>query len=130
VGLAEEKYMLFTTFRRDGRAVATPVWVVGLPGGELGFSTGSGSGKAKRLRHTPRVTVQACDRSGSTTHGETHTATARLVSGEELARIRTAVRAKYGAMALLTSLFPLVARLRGKPSEHEIVGVVVSLIAR
>ena len=26
--LGSEKYVLLTTFRKDGRAVATPVWVV------------------------------------------------------------------------------------------------------
>jgi hypothetical protein len=52
VALENDKYMQFTTFRRDGRAVSTPVWLVQLPEGEIGFSTGSDSGKAKRLSHT------------------------------------------------------------------------------
>ena len=37
VSLEKEKYVLFSTFRRDGRAVSTPVWLVQLPDGESGF---------------------------------------------------------------------------------------------
>jgi PPOX class probable F420-dependent enzyme len=74
MNLENEKYVLFTTFRRDGRAVSTPVWLVQMPDGEFGFSTGSESGKAKRLRHTPRVTLQGCDRSGGDAHGPVYDA--------------------------------------------------------
>jgi len=52
VTLADEKYVLLTTFRRDSTPVTTPVWVVPLDDGKLAFLTSSGSGKAKRLAHT------------------------------------------------------------------------------
>ena len=65
VALADEKYILLTTFRRDGTPVATPVWAVPLDDGKIGFWTSSGSGKAKRLAHTERVTVQALRHDGS-----------------------------------------------------------------
>ena len=45
MALADEKYILLTTFRRDGTPVPTPVWVVSLDEGKLGFWTSSGSGK-------------------------------------------------------------------------------------
>ena len=95
MSLENEKYVLFTTFRRNGRAVSTPVWLVQMPDGEFGFSTGSESGKAKRLRHTPRVTLQGCDRSGGDAHGPVYDAQARLVTGTELAQVRAAITAKY-----------------------------------
>jgi PPOX class probable F420-dependent enzyme len=87
MSLENEKYVLFTTFRRNGRAVSTPVWLVQMPDGEFGFSTGSESGKAKRLRHTPRVTLQGCDRSGGDAHGPVYDAQARLVTGTALAQV-------------------------------------------
>ena len=62
--LDPEKYILLTTFKRDGTPVPTPVWVVPLDDGQLGLWTSSGSGKAKRLAHTSRVTIQACDARG------------------------------------------------------------------
>ena len=37
--LGAEKYVLLTTFRRDGRAVATPLWVV--PGAALASGLGT-----------------------------------------------------------------------------------------
>jgi hypothetical protein len=105
VGLADEKYLLLTTFRRDGRAVATPVWAVPLEGGRIGFWTSSGSGKAKRLAHTERVTVQPCDSRGKAKPGTAVTnATARLVTGAELDEISRAVVAKYGFMTKVTKV--------------------------
>jgi PPOX class probable F420-dependent enzyme len=130
VTLVDEKYMLFTTFRRDGRAVSTPVWLVHLPEGEIGFSTGSDSGKAKRLRHTPRVTLQACDRTGGNAHGPVLDGRARLVSGAELQQIQTATKAKYGAMATAIGVAASVARRLGsKRAGADRVGVIISLHA-
>ncbi|MGC9220458.1 MAG: PPOX class F420-dependent oxidoreductase [Solirubrobacteraceae bacterium] len=128
MSLADEKYVLVTTFRKDGRAVATPVWLVELPGGAFAFSTGSDSGKVKRLRHTPRVTLQGCDRRGGSAHGPVYDAQARLVTGSELAQIRAAIKAKYGAMATMIDFAESVARrISTKRSGSERVGVVISL---
>ncbi len=103
MGLADEKYVLLTTFKRDGSAVATPVWSVALDGGALGFWTSSGSGKAKSLAHTDRVTVQPCDARGKVRAGSEPTdATARLVEGAELEAISAKVKAKYGFMTKVT----------------------------
>jgi PPOX class probable F420-dependent enzyme len=130
VALENERYMQLTTFRRDGRAVSTPVWLVHLPGGEIGFSTGGESGKAKRLRHTARVTVQACDRRGSTVSGPVLEGRARLVSGAELAPIRAQIKAKYGAMAIALGVAESVAsRVGAKRFGSERVGVIVTLDA-
>jgi PPOX class probable F420-dependent enzyme len=105
VALGDEKYMLFTTFRRDGTPVSTPTWVVSLDDGHVGFWTSSGSGKAKRLAHTERVEMTPCDARGRVRDGaEKLQGTARLVQGEELETIRTRVIAKYGFMTKLTKL--------------------------
>jgi PPOX class probable F420-dependent enzyme len=102
MALADEKYLLLTTFRRDGTPVATPVWSVSLDNGSVGFWTSSGSGKAKRLTHTPRVTVQPCDSRGRVRAGtEPIDATAQLVTGEDLEAIRARIVAKYGAMTTI-----------------------------
>lgn len=105
MALHDEKYLLLTTYRRDGTPVPTPVWAVGLDEGKIGFWTSSGSGKAKRLAHTSRVTVQPCDGRGNVRSGTSPTeATAVLVEGPELEAIRTRVVAKYGFMTKLTKL--------------------------
>ena len=107
--LADEKYLLLTTFKRDGNPVATPVWTARLDDGSMGFWTSSGSGKAKRLGHTPRVTVQPCDARGRVRAGTSPTdATARLVTGADLEAIRTKIVAKYGFMTKLTKLLATI----------------------
>lgn len=47
MGLGDEKYLLLTTFKRDGTPVGTPVWAAPLDSGEIGFWTSSGTGKIK-----------------------------------------------------------------------------------
>jgi hypothetical protein len=109
MALGDEKYILLTTFKRDGTPVATPVWAVPLDGGAVGFWTSSESGKAKRLAHTPRVTVQACDARGRVKAGsQPVAATARVVAGDELNAIREKVVAKYGLMTKLTKFLGTV----------------------
>jgi PPOX class probable F420-dependent enzyme len=131
MSLENEKHVLFTTFRSDGRAVSTPVWLVQMPDGEFGFSIGSESGKAKRLRHTPRATLQGCHRSGGDAHGPVYEAQVRLVTGTELAQVRAAITAKYGAMATALGVAESVAkRIGAKRFGSERVGVAISLDAR
>ena len=128
MALDDEKYILLTTFRRDGTPVATPVWVVGLDGGRLGFWTSSGSGKAKRLAHTERVTVSPCDARGRVrANAGVVAATARLVTGSELEEIRKRVVAKYGVMTKFTKLLgTLIGMLRGKRIPYGDRGVVIT----
>lgn len=105
MALGDEKYLLLTTFKRDGTPVPTPVWAVPLDEGKIGFWTSSGSGKAKRLAHTERVTVQPCDARGKVKDGTAPTdATAVLVTGPALEAIAVKVRAKYGVMTKVTKL--------------------------
>jgi PPOX class probable F420-dependent enzyme len=128
MALVDEKYMLLTTFRRDGTAVKTPVWVVGLDDETFGFWTSSGSGKAKRLAHTDRVTVQPCNARGQVKQGAPVVdATARLVAGTELESIADKVRAKYGVMTKFTHLLNTVGGVfKGKRIPYGDRGVVVT----
>ena len=128
MALSDEKYMLLTTFRRDGTPVSTPVWVVGLDGGDVGFWTSSGSGKAKRLAHTDRVTVQPCARGRVKTGTSALDARAHIVSGDELDAIRERVVAKYGFTTKITKALGTIAgTLRGKRIPYGDRGVVVTL---
>jgi uncharacterized protein len=126
---ADERYMLLTTFRRDGRAVATPVWWVDLGAGNYGFWTSSASGKAKRLAHTARVTVQPCNARGVVKAGsELLEGSARVVAGPELDSVRRGVIAKYGFQAKITkSMFKLTTAFRGKRIPYADRAVIVTL---
>ncbi len=110
MALGDEKYILLTTFRRDGTPVATPVWSAPLDDGKVGFWTSSGSGKAKRLAHTSRVTVQPCDARGRVKDGTQPTeATALVVEGPEFEALRQKIVEKYGFMTKFTKVLGTIA---------------------
>ena len=127
-GLGEEKYLLLTTFKRDGTAVATPVWVVALDDGAVGFWTSSGSGKAKRLTHTGRVTVQPCDVRGKVVPGSApRDAMAEVVTGERYDQIRDRITAKYGFMTKVTKVLGSIGGiLKRNRIPYGDVGVVLT----
>jgi len=128
MALSDEKYILLTTFRRDGTPVSTPVWSVRLDGGKVGFWTSSGSGKAKRLAHSARVTAQPCDARGRPKKDTPVVeATAQIVTGPEFEAIRDKVVAKYGFMTKLTHLFNTIGgTLKGKRIPYGDRGVVIT----
>lgn len=105
--IADEKYIALTTFKRDGTPVTTPVWVAPLTAANtVGFWTSSGSGKAKRIAHTERVTVQACDARGKPApEAPLIEATAQLIaSGPVFDEVHDNIVAKYGFMTKVTKL--------------------------
>ena len=106
--LGSEKYVLLTTFRKDGRAVGTPLWVASVDGG-LGFWTPTNTGKIKRIRNNARVTVQPCDVRGNPS-GEPVEAHARIGDRDDWARVREAMVGKYGLTARLTFLGSRIRR--------------------
>lgn len=109
--LAAEKYVLLTTYRRDGRAVATPVWVV-RDGDALAVWTARDSGKVKRVRRDGAVTVAPCDVRGRL-RGEPVPGRASLIGSEaDLARVRALIRRKYPVLGPLTLLASRIRRGR------------------
>lgn len=106
--LAEAKYLLLTTFRRDGTAVPTPVWVVA--DGDLLYAwSAADAGKVKRIRRDGSVLLAACDFRGNT-DGPSQPGKARLMDGDGTERVRTLIKRKYGITGRLTLLGSLVRR--------------------
>lgn len=62
--LGRKNTVLLTTFRKDGRGVRTPVWVVHRDG-KLYVRTGADAAKVKRIRRDPRVEVTPATITGS-----------------------------------------------------------------
>ncbi|MEU6539227.1 PPOX class F420-dependent oxidoreductase [Streptomyces sp. NPDC047000] len=100
--VAGGKYLLVTSYRRDGTPVATPVWVV-LDGDTPAFWTVTGSWKVKRIRARADVLVGPCDVRGKPT-GHQVPATAEICDAEGTARIRRLIARKYGIAGRLTLL--------------------------
>ena len=101
--VAKAKYVLLTTFRKDGTPVGTPVWAVARDD-KLYVWTDTDSWKVKRLRRNPAVTAQACDIRGKTTRGNLVEGTARLLDAAGSERVRGWVRRKYWLTAPLLVL--------------------------
>lgn len=97
--LGNAKYVRLTTFKKDGTAVPTPVWLV-RDGAHLLVITALGTGKAKRLRHTGRVLLAPCDGRGRVKPGVTEVeATAELLTDlADVERTQRLVKARYGFM--------------------------------
>lgn len=108
VALAKERCISLTTFKRDGRAVSTPVWFA-LDSGRLLVWTGAETGKARRIRHDPRVTVAACTMRGVVT-GAVLPATARILSPEEGPGVQALLNRKYGVQKRLLDLYNAAMR--------------------
>ena len=134
----KEKYVSLVTFRRDGRAVATPVWFAAV-GDEFGVITETNVGKVKRIRNNPRVTVQVCDFSGNVVPaGDPKAqpllnATARLVTGAEAVQVRKAIAKKYGPVYVGFSVYwtfsNLVDKLRGRDKHDPETAILFRLVA-
>jgi uncharacterized protein len=92
--LGTERFVSITTLRRDGTPVATPVWVVAAAG-RLHVWTGSKTGKVKRIRNNPAVTLAPCTRFGAVT-GPAVQARAVIVPIEDRPEIWPLFTAKYG----------------------------------
>lgn len=114
------RYVSLTTFRRSGAAVATPVWVAPVGDG-LVVLTGAATGKAKRLRHDPRVELRECSARGTVRPGAPVVrARAELVTDpQEQDRLLSGHRRKYG---LQFRAYRAVERLlAGKDGAGEVV---------
>jgi uncharacterized protein len=112
--LGGEKFVSLTTFKRNGEAVATPLWVIA-DGGRLVFWTPAETWKVKRVRRDPRVTVVPCSRMGKVAPG------ARTVSGraqvvedaDEVNRAQGLFKRKYGfGFRVVTTVERLLRRGR------------------
>jgi len=93
---AKAKYLSLTTFRRDGRAVATAVWFV--PDGDrLLVLTGATSGKVKRLRNDARVLVAPSDMRGRPSAAAVE-AMARIQDAAGTLATLAAIKRRYGLL--------------------------------
>ena len=95
--IAAEKYVSLTTFTKSGAPKPLPVWIAALPDGRLGFTTSPESWKAKRVRNTPKVTLQPCDQRGNVADGAVEVpGTAEVVDGAQFVEVQKLIKAKYG----------------------------------
>jgi len=114
--LADARFVELTTFRRTGAAVPTPVWVAG-DGDALVVLTPTDSGKVARIRHTPRVALRACGRTGAVADDVRPVdGVARIVTDPtEARRLTDLVRRRYGLEYRVVMAVERLAARRRKP---------------
>lgn len=118
--LAAGKYVLVTTFRRNGTPVATPVWVV-RDGDELVIWTEKNTGKAKRIRNNGEVELAACDLRGRPS-GLAVKGRARVLDTTGAAKARRLIKSKFPVTG---RIMIAVGRIRhGADSD---VGIAISV---
>ena len=120
MAISDEKYVLLTTFRKSGDAVSSPVWIASLADGGAGFTTDLDVGKVKRIRNTPRVTLQTCSATGKVKPGaEVVEATAAVILGADAEPIQNAIRRKYWVMVPLLNVPAMFGRLIGRKQSED-----------
>lgn len=109
LALGASDFIQLTTFRRTGEGVPTPVWVV--PDGDtLAVFTPAGTGKLKRIRHTPRVTVAECSRRGRV-DGDVVPVVAHATATAEPAEVERVTRLLAGKYGLQFKIAMLAERV-------------------
>jgi uncharacterized protein len=88
-----ENYLSLESIRKNGMAVATPVWFAEQDG-VIYVYTEAASAKVKRIRNNPRVRIAPCTYNGKL-RGEWVAATAKLIDGAEEALGHRLLDRKY-----------------------------------
>ena len=114
--IGDSRYISFTTFRRSGDEVSTPVWIAPLPDGRFAFTTKFPSGKTKRLAHTARVRMQPSDARGRVEDGATSVDGQALVvhDGADHDAALASLQRKYGIQFRLVQLNAAIRRRLGR----------------
>ena len=86
------RYLSITSYKHDGRGVATPVWFVQRDG-RLLVETDAASGKVKRIRRNPQVRVAVCTASGRL-RGKQVSAVAEILPDSEIGTVERLIAGK------------------------------------
>jgi uncharacterized protein len=106
--ISAARYILMTTFTKDGRPKPTPIWAA--PDGDrLLVITEEDSWKVKRIRNTPRVTLAVCDVRGNP-KSEAIEATAAILDKSHTGLVYDAIGKRYGLVGRVFNLFSKYVR--------------------
>jgi PPOX class probable F420-dependent enzyme len=126
MALSDEKYLSFTTFKKDGTPKPTPIWIADLGDGTMGFTTNEDAWKIKRLKTNPNVMVQPCDMKGEITDGTTAiegTAT-YVTGGPDFEKVRGLIDKKYGFAVRVIKIINGVRNLLGKGGQSDTAVII------
>jgi PPOX class probable F420-dependent enzyme len=114
--LGAEKFVSLTTFKKDGGAVASPMWI-GQDGDHLFFWTPVDSWKAKRAKNNPQVTLVPCSRGGKVREGAAAVEGVAEVIAEPatVERLAGVIRRKYGIEFVIVTFIERILARGKKP---------------
>jgi uncharacterized protein len=115
------RYLSITSYRRDGTAVATPVWFV-QQDGRLLVETDAASGKVRRIRRNPAVQVATCNGRGRL-RGSLTPAMAQVLPETEVIQVQPLLERKYRAdLVVIKPLRFLQSALHlGRPQTRPVI---------
>jgi PPOX class probable F420-dependent enzyme len=116
------KYLSITSYRRDGSGVSTPVWFA-TEGDRLLVMTDSRSGKAKRIRRNPYVTIAPCSARGKP-KAERMPAHAEVLPASEVEHVKQLMAHKYRFDLLFVRPIRALQRLFRPEKRHEVTAIV------
>jgi len=116
--LVKQKYINLTTFRKNGKAVPTPVWFV-IQDNKLYVYTYGTSGKAKRIRANGKAQIAPSDWRGNPLAAFVP-ARARVIPQDDpiWEKINRLYAKKYG---LMYHLFQWAERMRKNPQDQHVI---------
>ena len=118
----EGKYLSITSYRGDGSGVATPVWFA-TEGGRLFVMTHRDSGKVKRIRRNPLVSVAPCSARGHV-RTEPIPGHAVILPSNEVERVKRMIGRKYRFDLLFIRPIRAMQRLFRPELRHEVPVIV------
>jgi PPOX class probable F420-dependent enzyme len=119
--LAGGNYISFSTLKKSGDYVATPVWFA--PGDDSYYLFSAGNaGKVKRLRNFSQCRAAACTMSGTVTGGWVEGEAFLLEQPGEIKKALAALHRKYGWQMKITDL---MSRMSGKMSARTYIRVTL-----
>lgn len=108
--LADASYVSIESYRNNGEAVRTPVWITA-EGDKLTCWTLANSGKVKRIRANPQVKLAKCS-AGGQIEGNWLAAEGRVLDSE--AAVKNQARRMSKKYGLKFLPFRLIEKLRGR----------------
>lgn len=123
--IAASAFVSLGTYRKNGALVAVPVWIA-RDGDELVVTSERTTGKVKRLRNDPRVTLRPCNRMGKVEPGAVTVEAHGRVGGPASADARAdaALRRKYGLQyRAILGFESLVRRIQRRPGDRVILRI-------
>lgn len=111
------------TYRKSGKEIATPVWVIPYNNGGI-IRTSSNSGKVKRIKNNSKCTIAPCTMTGKVT-GNKIEAKAEIsetlgVNNKSLKEINKKIREKYKLLDLIIGPNSLIFRILGRKNTSKV----------